>query len=229
MQILFSIIAILLSYLAGSIPFGLVIVKLTTGHDIRFLGSGRIGGTNVMRAAGFLAGFLTAVLDVTKGYASKWFVDLLVPNAPPILRVLAAAFAIWGSIHSIFLIERKENGRLHMRGGAGGATAGGAAMALFFNSWQILIPVGVLVFIFIGYASVTTISIALTALVIFSVRFLLGLNPWEYIIFGILALAEVLFALRPNLVRLRLGTERTVGLRAYLEKRRSNPTNQDKK
>lgn len=228
MQILLSVIAILLSYLAGSIPFGLVIVKLTTGHDIRFLGSGRIGGTNVMRAAGFLAGFLTAVLDVTKGYASKWFVDLLVPDAPPILRVLAAAFAVWGSIHSIFLIERKENGRWHLRGGAGGATAGGATMALFFNAWLILIPVGVCVFIFIGYASITTISIALTALVIFTVRFLKGLSPWEYIIFGILALAEVLFALRPNLVRLRQGTERTVGLRAYLEKRRNNPTDQGK-
>jgi acyl phosphate:glycerol-3-phosphate acyltransferase len=215
MPILLGLLAIVFSYIIGSIPFGLIVVKISTGRDVRFIGSGRIGGTNVMRAAGLLAGAVTAVMDILKGFASKWIVDLLLPDAPPILRVLAAAFAVWGSIHSIFLIERKENGRLHLRGGAGGATCGGAAMALFPNIWMILIPVAVLVYIFIGYASVTTISIALGSLLIFSIRALMGASPWQYILFGILALGEVLYALRPNLIRLRNGTERMVGLRAY--------------
>ena len=225
MDILLSFLAIVLSYLVGSIPFGLIVVKIFTGRDIRFIGSGRIGGTNVMRAAGLLAGGFTATMDVLKGFASKWFVDWLFPDAPPIVRVFAAAFAIWGSIHSIFLIERKENGRLHLRGGAGGATTGGAAMALFANAWQILIPVGILVFIFIGYASVTTISIAATSLLIFAIRAIQGASPWEYILFGVIALGEVLYALRPNLIRLRAGTERMVGLRAYLHKRKRNREN----
>jgi glycerol-3-phosphate acyltransferase PlsY len=220
MDIFLSILAIALSYLVGSIPFGLIVVKIFTGRDIRFIGSGRIGGTNVMRAAGLLAGAFTASMDILKGYASKWFVDWLFPDAPPIVRVIAAAFAIWGSIHSIFLIERKENGRLHLRGGAGGATTGGAAMALFAPIWQILIPVGVLVFVFIGYASVTTISIALASLVIFTIRAIQGASPREYILFGVIALIEVLYALRPNLIRLREGTERMVGLRAFLHKRK---------
>lgn len=220
MPVLLSLAIFLLSYLVGSIPFGLIIVKLTTGKDVRFLGSGRIGGTNVMRAAGFLAGLITGVLDIMKGFTTKWFVDLLFPGAPPIIRVLAAAFAIWGSIHSIFLIETKENGRLHLRGGAGGATTAGGAMALFASAWIYIIPVGFLVFVFIGYASVTTISIALTSLVIFLIRFFQGASPWEYILFGIIALIEVFYALRPNLIRLKNGTERMVGLRAYYHKKK---------
>ena len=220
MDIMVSITACLLSYLIGSIPFGLIVVKISTGRDIRFIGSGRIGGTNVMRAAGLLAGAITAILDILKGYSSKWVVDWLFPEAPPIVRVLTAAFAIWGSIHSIFLMEKKKTGGYHLLGGAGGATAGGAAMALFTNAWYYLIPIGVLVFIFIGYASVTTISIALTSLVIFSVRAIQGTSPWQYIIFGVLALLEVLYALRPNLVRLRNGTERMVGLRAYIHQKK---------
>jgi len=52
------------SYLLGSVPFGLIIVKLTTGKDIRQIESGRTGGTNAMRAAGFWVGFSTAMLDL---------------------------------------------------------------------------------------------------------------------------------------------------------------------
>ena len=225
MEIFLSILAIVLSYLVGSIPFGLIVVKIFTGRDIRFIGSGRIGGTNVMRAAGALAGAFTGIMDILKGYASKWFVDWLFPDAPPIVRVIAAAFAIFGAIHSIFLIERKENGQIHLRGGAGGATTGGAALALFANAWLILVPVGVLVFIFIGYASVTTISIAVASLVIFTIRAIQGASPWEYILFGGISLVEVLYALRPNLIRLREGTERMVGLRAYLHNRKQESEN----
>ncbi len=225
MDVLVSIAAILLSYLVGSIPFGLIVVKISTGRDIRFIGSGRIGGTNVMRAAGLLAGAVTAFLDILKGFSSKWIVDWLFPEAPPIVRVITAAVAIWGSIHSIFLMEKKENGGFHLRGGAGGATAGGAAMALFASAWLYLVPIGILVFIFIGYASVTTISIALTSLVIFTIRAIHGASPWEYIIFGVLALAEVLYALRPNLARLRNGTERMVGLRAYYHQKKQEKEN----
>jgi glycerol-3-phosphate acyltransferase PlsY len=82
-----------------------------------------------------------------------------------------------------------------------------------------------MVFVFIGYASVTTISIALTSLIIFSIRAIQGTSPWQYIIFGVLALLEVLYALRPNLVRLRNGTERMVGLRAYIHQKNDGSQN----
>ena len=63
-----NILAVMLvSYLIGSIPFGWIIVKLATGRDLRGVESGRTGGTNAWRAAGILAGLLTAILDVIKG------------------------------------------------------------------------------------------------------------------------------------------------------------------
>ncbi|MRR30251.1 glycerol-3-phosphate acyltransferase, partial [bacterium] len=65
-------LALLLAYLAGAIPFGWVVVKIASGKDIRTVESGRTGGTNAMRAAGFLAGLFTAGLDVLKGFSTYW-------------------------------------------------------------------------------------------------------------------------------------------------------------
>lgn len=218
MNLFVLLFVIVLSYVIGSIPWGLVVVRLFTGKDVRKVGSGRTGGTNVMRAAGFAAGFLTAVLDVGKGLASGWIADALVPGNVWV-KVLAAVIALLASTHSIFYMERDEQGKIHLRGGAGGATGLGAAMALWPISIFIILPVAVIAFLLIGYASVTTISIAAAATVIFAVRAVAVDAPWQYIVFGILALLIVLYALRPNLKRLREGTERVVGLRAYYLKR----------
>ncbi len=217
-----SIIHILLimgfSYLVGSIPFGLMIVKLTSGKDVRRIGSGRTGGTNVMRAAGLIPGVVTAILDVLKGVASGWIAEWLAPG-DPWLKVLAALFALWGAIRSVFLLEKDERGVWHMRGGAGGATGLGGAIALWNPSVFFIVPVGALIYLFVGYASVTTISVAISALVIFTIRAFVDKQPFQYILFGVAALATVLYALRPNITRLREGTERLVGLRAYLKKK----------
>ncbi len=67
MQMLIAIGVVFLGYIIGSIPFGLLIVKSKTGKDIRTIESGRTGGTNAVRAAGFGAGLLTAILDILKG------------------------------------------------------------------------------------------------------------------------------------------------------------------
>src|SRR5215831_4390541 len=61
-----------LSYLLGSIPFGLLLVRATKGSDIRQSGSGNIGAANVARNAGYVAGALTLLLDAAKGYAAVW-------------------------------------------------------------------------------------------------------------------------------------------------------------
>ena len=74
MQIVVAIGVLGCSYLLGSIPFGLLIVKLKTGKDIRSVESGRTGGTNAMRAAGFFAGLLTAILDLLKSAVCVWIV-----------------------------------------------------------------------------------------------------------------------------------------------------------
>jgi acyl phosphate:glycerol-3-phosphate acyltransferase len=84
---------------------------------------------------------------------------------------------------------------------------------------MIILPLIVLVYIGIGYASVTTISIAFFSLILFGYEAAAGLGPWEFVFYGAATLIIVLYALRPNLKRLAEGTERAVGLRALFEKK----------
>lgn len=219
MDILYSILLLLTGYLLGSIPFGLIIVWLVARRDVRTVGSGRTGGTNVMRAAGFFAGLMTGVLDVLKGLLTGYLADLLLPGHL-LIKVFAVALVILGQIQSIFLIERDENRRIHLRGGAGGAAALGAAAALWGPVWMFIVPIGVFVYLVIGYASLTTVSIALVGLIVFVYRYLAGLGPWQHILFSLIALGLVSWALQPNFKRLAEGTERTVGLRALMESRK---------
>ncbi len=212
------LLVLLIAYLMGSIPFGFFVVKLINGRDVLQVESGRTGGTNAMRAAGVGAGLLTAALDVLKGAATAWVVSWLVPQQPWI-QVGAALLAIIGHNYSIFLVHRKD-GKWALRGGAGGATALGGAIALWNPIGFIILPVAFLIYLFIGYASVTTMSIAFIAMIVFIIRAIMGLSPWAFVIYGALALLVLVWALRPNIKRLIEGTERVVGLRAkWLKKK----------
>jgi glycerol-3-phosphate acyltransferase PlsY len=211
MQILIGLGVLLIAYILGSIPFGLLIVKWRTGKDIRVIESGRTGGTNAMRAAGVSAGLLTAVMDMLKGAVAVWLARAVGANVW--VCTLAPIASILGHNYSIFLIERVK-GRLHLRGGAGGAPTVGGAFGMWAPSILIIVPVGFLVWWGIGYASLTTLSAALIAITIFAVRAALGLSPWEYVIFGVIAEFLLVWALRPNIKRLLNGTERLHGWRA---------------
>ncbi len=216
-----TILVIVSSYLLGSIPSGLLIVKLRTGKDIRRVESGRTGTTNAMRAAGAWAGLGTAVLDTLKGAAAVWLARWLVPGAIW-LEVLAPLLAIIGHNYSIFVIQRGENGGIRLGGGAGGAPATGGAFALWNPSILFIVPLGALIFYFVGYASVTTMSIALIAMLVFAYRAWIGASPWAYAFYGLAAEVFLLWALRPNIRRLSNGTERLVGLRAKRKKSKSD-------
>lgn len=206
-----NLLALPLAYLIGSIPSGLLVVKAATGKDLRQIESGRTGGTNAMRAAGPLAGLFTAILDISKGAAAIW-VGRSLFSGPDWIIALNGLLAIIGHNYSAFLLKRGEDGKLHFRGGAGGATTLGVAIGLWVNSWLIILPIAFLVYLLIGYASVTTISIALSTAGIFTVKALQGLMPWIYAGLGLAAVAVVMIALRPNLKRLKEGTERRVNL-----------------
>lgn len=210
MQIIISIGVILLAYFIGSVPFGWLIVKLKTGKDIRIIESGRTGGTNALRAAGLGAGLLTAFMDILKGASAVWIARALLPEAP-LLHVLAPVAAILGHNYSIFVPERNEQGRIiRLKGGAGGAPAVGGAFGLWGPSIFIIFPLGALIFFTLGIASVTTMSVALSAIIVFSVRAWLGLAPWVHVLYGVLAELLLLWALRPNLQKLFAGKERIV-------------------
>ena len=140
MQILIDVSLVLLGYLIGSIPSGLIIVKLKTGKDIRKVESGRTGGTNAMRAAGFWAGLLTAFLDVLKATVAVWLAQYFSPGNNWV-HILAPIGAILGHNYSLYLPEYDENGRfVRFRGGAGGAPALGGAIGLWPPSVFIILP-----------------------------------------------------------------------------------------
>jgi glycerol-3-phosphate acyltransferase PlsY len=107
-------------YLCGSIPFGLLIARAATGKDVRTVGSGNIGATNVARAAGRAAALVTLALDALKG-----FVPVLIASrsqgAEVPLAPVAAAAAVIGHCFPVWL---------RFRGGKGVATGLGVSLAL---------------------------------------------------------------------------------------------------
>lgn len=223
MKFLIEASVVLLAYIFGSIPFGLLIVKLTTGKDIRQVASGRTGGTNAMRAAGLGAGLLTAILDVLKGAASVWVAQAVAP-ANIWLHALAPIATILGHNYSIFLAERNEQGRIRLRGGAGGGPTVGGAVGLWWPSIFIIIPVGAVIFWGVGYASITTIGVALIAIAIFSVRYSMGVSAGQNIVYGIVAAVLLIWALRPNITALIEGRERFHGWRPWKKKEAPPPS-----
>jgi glycerol-3-phosphate acyltransferase PlsY len=220
----FRIIGVLLlAYLIGAIPFGMITVFILTGKDIRKVASGRMGGTNAMRAAGVPAGVVTGIMDVLKGFGAVLLARQVFPSSEW-MHILAPLSAILGHNYSIFLVDRTADHRLRLGGGAGGATCLGGILGLWLPSGLIILPIGLAIWYGVGYASVTTLSIGFLAAIIFGVRADQGLSPWLYMLYGLSSEVILLWALRPNLVRLRNGSERLVGWRA---RRRATQTAED--
>jgi glycerol-3-phosphate acyltransferase PlsY len=214
MQILTEAGAVLLGYILGAIPFGLIWVKLISGKDIRRVASGRTGGTNAARAAGVGAGVLTALMDIAKGAASVWIAQALTPENHWV-HVLAPIATIMGHNYSIFLLERHTKNRVRLRGGAGGGPAAGGAVGLWWPSALILLPAALVVFFGVGYASITTMSVALLTTIIFGVRYALGQGPLVDVFYGVIAFFLLVWALRPNIRALIEGRERFHGWRPW--------------
>jgi len=210
MQILTDIGIVLLGYIIGSIPFGFLIVKFKTGKDIRNIESGRTGGTNTVRAAGFWPGLLTAILDILKGTSAVWIAQALAGNHW--IHILAPVGAILGHNYSVFLITRDNNGKMRFFGGAGGAPALGGAVGLWLPMFPIVFGAGLFIWFTIGIASVTTMAIGLITTIVFAIRAYLGLQSPIDILYGVFALFLLIWSLRPNLKKLIAGEERIVSI-----------------
>lgn len=220
MEILYAVVVLTLSYILGSIPFGYLVVRWRTGQDIRQIQSGRTGGTNTMRAAGFRFGLLTALLDVLKGAVAVWIAKSLLPDIPWI-HVLAPLLAILGHNYSLFMVRRDDGNGLRFSGGAGGAPCVGGSVGLWGPSIFFIIPVAVGIFFGVGYASITTLSTGLLSVIVFTYRAIIGQSPWIYAVFGIGAEILLIWTLLPNIRRLRAGNERLHGWRAKRVKTQS--------
>ena len=221
MQTLTGLVIVVIGYILGSIPFGLLIVKMKTGKDIRHVESGRTGGTNAVRAAGFGAGLLTALLDISKGTAAVWLAQTMAPNNH-LVHILAPIAAILGHNYSLFLISRDEDGKLRFHGGAGGAPALGGAVGLWPWIFPIVFTGGALVWFTVGIASLTTMSIGLLVIIAFGIQISRGLMEPVNIWYGVIAELLLLWALRPNIKKLMAGKERVVkfSLNGWLKARR---------
>jgi glycerol-3-phosphate acyltransferase PlsY len=168
----------------------------------------------------------TALFDFLKAAVGVWLAKWIIPEMVWI-QVLAPVMAIVGHNYSIFLIQRDENGKIRLHGGAGGAPSAGGAFALWPPIILFILPIAGLIIYFIGYASLATLSVPIMSIIIFSVLAWLGILPWQYIAYGVLAGILLTWSLRPNIKRLINGTERLVGWRAKRAQKSSSDSPTD--
>jgi glycerol-3-phosphate acyltransferase PlsY len=191
-------LVVLGGYLLGSMPFGYWLVRLTKGEDIRRVGSGNIGGTNVWRTYGRGHGIPVVVLDVAKGFVPGLVGTLLVGE---LTGVLAGGAAMLGHWRPLFLRFQK--------GGKTVATAGGTFLGVAPLLGLIGVGVWIVVFLLSRYASLASI---VTALALPFIGLALG-EPWPVIAFAAIAAAAVVVLHKGNIARLRAGTESRFSLR----------------
>ncbi len=127
-------LAVVAAYLIGGIPFGLIVVKLMTGADVRDGGSGNIGATNVLRTTGRLAGVLTLILDAAKAWFAVWLADRLTRRQRFLDELRGAGGAARTRLSGVAALQgRKGGGELRGRvrlSDAGSAAGGGTDFRL---------------------------------------------------------------------------------------------------
>lgn len=209
-----GILAVVVAYLSGSIPVGYLVAR-AYGVDVTASGSGRIGGTNVLRAAGVTAAGLTVMGDVFKGLLPVYFAKQLLPifalllnngvaqdNMVALFVALTMPAAVLGHNHSIFL---------GFKGGVGAGTAIGALGGASFPSALLSAACALVALGISRYASVLSTTVAITGIIFFVIFAALGYIPFIYVLGPVLVAGIIINALRPNYARIRAGTERRVG------------------
>jgi glycerol-3-phosphate acyltransferase PlsY len=191
------ILAIALAYLLGSVPFGLLLTRLTGAGDLRSIGSGNIGATNVLRTGRKGLAASTLLLDLGKGAVAVLLARAIWPGQESLVASVAALGAVMGHCFPVWL---------KFRGGKGVATLAGVCFGL-------ALPIGLTyAVLWLGLLAVTRISSVsgMTAAV--------G-APIAALVFGYAGYAPVLALLavlvvwmhRANIARLRSGTEPRIG------------------
>lgn len=194
-------------YLIGSFPTGYVMARWFKGVDPRQHGSGRTGGTNILRTAGKGAALATVAGDLLKGVAAVLLARAFLragdgaTSGTQLAVVLSGLAAVLGHNRSIFL-------RFH--GGAGAMTNAGVVLALAPHVVPFMAAAAFIAAKLSHMASVTSIASVVAMVVVMLASFLLALTPMAYVIYGVLACALILIELRPNIQRLLTGSERRV-------------------
>ena len=196
-------------YLAGSMPFGYWLVRLTKGVDIRTVGSGNIGATNVWRTYGWRYGLPVVLLDTAKGFGPALAATLTINH---LAGVLAGGAAMLGHWRPLFLRFAK--------GGKVVATTGGAFLGVAPAVGGIGLGIWIVVFLVTRYASVASMVAAASLPALAAA---LG-YPWPVIAFGGAAAAAVVVLHKANIRRLLDGTESRFQLRKRSATPRAEPS-----
>ena len=192
------------SYLLGSIPFGYLAGRLA-GIDIRKVGSGNVGATNVVRVLGKRYGYPVFAFDFLKGFGAVMISILMAPGRPPewnspeIFGILAAMFSVLGHLYPPWL---------KFKGGKGVATSAGALLALTPVATLIGVAIWIIVFWLTRYVSFASITAAvILPIVILVIGSHDQKNGKPLVIASVCVAAVVIWRHRSNLSRLMRGTE----------------------
>lgn len=210
----------LMGYLLGSIPFGVIIGRRSAKIDVRQLGSGKTGATNVLRAAGKKAAALVLILDLLKGLLAVVFAGLIFGEDYLVVggsglwwltrsaQVLTALAAIAGHNWPIFL---------KFKGGRGTATFFGGLFALcppaaIFGGEVLILGAGIT-----RYASLGSIAGVVGAFAILIPLTIINGFPIEFLAYALIGAIFIIVMHRDNIVRLLSGKERKIGEKAKME------------
>jgi glycerol-3-phosphate acyltransferase PlsY len=202
-------LAALIGYLLGSIPFGLIVGRVTRGIDVREYGSGVTGATNVIRTSGWKAGVLVIICDIGKGIAPVYIGHGLAKAAGidthddrAWVAAAGGLAAVIGHIWPVFA---------GFRGGRAVASGFGAALAMNPLASVAMIPVAAVVVGATRIMSVMSITMAPALALVFIVLAILDVSPAAYAVYATVAAALIVWKHRPNIERLLAGTEPKIG------------------
>ena len=202
MTVALYVAVVLIGYLIGSIPFGVLISRRSTGTDLRQVGSGKTGMTNVLRTAGKKAAALALILDMAKGVVPVILAGLIFGDDYYIAQVLAALAAIAGHSWSIFL---------KFKGGRGVATFIGGLLALCWPAAVFGGGIMIIVGFATRYMSLGSIIGAVAAFIMLIALTILQPYHLAYAFYAMIGAMFIFIMHRDNIIRLVTGTERRLG------------------
>lgn len=198
-QIAISAAVIVVAYVIGGIPWGVVIARLTGGPDPRTIGSGRTGGANVLRALGPRAAGASGLLDVLKGIIAV--VVAIVAGGGLLLEILAALAAIIGHSRSPFI---------GFSGGRGIAPGLGGLIIIHPVAALVTIPVFVIVLLVSRYSSLASLTATAVAAAVIIVMTIAFNQSGLYILYALAAGGMIWLFHLDNIQRLLAGSERRI-------------------
>jgi len=208
--VLRSLVLVLVAYLAGSIPMGVVVARVSGGTDPRTVGSGRTGGTNALRALGRGRAAIVVAGDLLKG-ALPVLLARYVTGGDPIVEVLCGVAAVAGAIWSVFA---------GFRSGRGVGTGVGTMLVIQPVALLLATPVFVVVILLTRYVSLGSLigSAAMLPAMLLVLLVVPG-TPFQYVIYAAVGAALIWLAHADNIDRLLHGKERKFDLGMLAGKR----------